>query len=154
MTDLRQPPLLLPQQAGIPLPTTTPVSEPFWAGCAAGELRYQRCARCAHAEFDPALACRACGSDRLEWQVGAGLGVVETHTVVHRPQTPEFRAPYAVVIVGFDEGFRMLTNLIGCTPGEVRTGLRVRVTFHDVGGGIHLPYVEPASQDERGTNHA
>jgi len=143
--------LLQPQRAGIPLPRPTPVSEPFWAGCAAGELRYQRCDGCGHAEFDPAWACRACGSIHLEWEVSAGLGVVETHTVVYRPQSPEFTAPYAVVIVGYDEGFRMLTNLIGCTPAEVRVGLRVRVIFHPVGGGVWLPYVEPAPGEERGT---
>ena len=142
--------LLQPQRTGIPLPTPTPVSAPFWAGCADGELRYQRCAACGEAAFDPAWACRACGSGRLEWQVGAGLGVVATHTVVHRPQSPAFTVPYAVVIVAFDEGYRMLTNLIGCRPDDVRTGLRVRVTFHDVGGGFRLPYVEPVTRDEGG----
>jgi hypothetical protein len=48
-----------------------------------------------------------------------------------------------VVIVLFDEGFTLLTNLIGCTVEDARTGLRVSITFHDVGGGISLPYVQP-----------
>jgi uncharacterized OB-fold protein len=129
------------QQPGIPLPDPTPVSQPFWDGCARRELRYQRCQACGHAEFDPALACRACGGG-LEWRVSAGRGEVYSHTVVWRPQTPAFTVPYAVVIVTFDEGFQLLTNLIGTTVDQVRTGLRVRVTFHDV-GGTTLPYVEP-----------
>jgi len=153
--------LLQAQTAGIPLPVPTPVSEPFWAGCAAGELRYQRCADCDHAEHDPAWACRRCGSRRLDWRVSAGRGVVETHTVVRRPQTPGFAVPYAVVIVGFDEGFRMLTNLVGCTASEVRTGLPVRVTFRPVDSGdggddgerTWLPYVEPRD-DENGEGNA
>ncbi|TVZ02164.1 hypothetical protein EAS64_25365 [Trebonia kvetii] len=135
--------LLKLQKPGIPLPEPTPVSRPFWEGCARRQLRYQRCQACGHAEFDPALACRACGDGGLEWQVSAGRGEVYSHTVVWRPQTPAFTVPYAVVIVTFDEGFQLLTNLVGTTVDQVRAGLRVQVMFHDVGGGITLPYVEP-----------
>jgi uncharacterized OB-fold protein len=135
--------LLKPQKTGIPLPDPTPVSRPFWDGCARRELRYQHCRACGHAEFDPALACRACGDGHLEWLVSAGRGEVYSHTVVWRPQTPAFTVPYAVVIVTFDEGFQLLTNLIGTTADQVRTGMRVQVMFHEVGGGVTLPYVEP-----------
>jgi uncharacterized OB-fold protein len=134
--------ILRPQRTGIPLPEPTPVSGPFWDGCAVKELRYQRCSQCGRAEFDPAWVCRACGSDRLVWQVSKGRGEIYSHTVVWRPQTPEFTVPYAVVIVAFDEGFMLLTNLIGCAVDKVRIGLRVRVIFHDV-GDIMLPYVTP-----------
>jgi len=135
---------LKPQRAGIPLPEPTPISRPFWDGCAKNELRYQRCDACGAALFDPVLLCRSCGAGTLSWQVSAGLGSVYSHTVVHRPQTPAFDVPYAVVLVAFDEGFHLLTNLVSADVTDVRTGLRVRVTFADVGGGVHLPYVEPA----------
>lgn len=134
--------VLQPQRAGIPLPEPTPVSQPFWDGCAAKKLCYQQCPQCGHAEFDPAWMCRACGSDGLVWKVSKGRGEIYSHTVVWRPQTPEFTVPYAVVIVAFDEGFALLTNLIGCPVDAVRIGLRVRVVFHDV-GRITLPYVAP-----------
>jgi uncharacterized OB-fold protein len=142
--------VLQPQLPGIPLPQPTPVSQPFWDGCAAGELRYQRCQVCGTADFDPVWMCRHCGDERLAWRVSAGRGEVYSHTVVWRPQTPEFTVPYVVVIVRFDEGFTLLTNLIGCTVEEVRTGLRVRVTFHDASGGITLPYVEPDPEGRHG----
>ncbi|MGO8769738.1 MAG: Zn-ribbon domain-containing OB-fold protein [Mycobacterium sp.] len=141
--------VLEPQRPGIPLPEPTPVSQPFWDGCAAKELRYQRCQSCGHAEFDPAWACRACGADGLVWQVSEGRGEVYSHTVVWRPQTSEFTVPYAVVIVAFDEGFTLLTNLIGCRVEDVRVGLRVRVAFHDM-GAITLPYVEPEPEGNHG----
>ncbi|MFE9328070.1 Zn-ribbon domain-containing OB-fold protein [Nocardia sp. NPDC052278] len=142
--------MLRPQHAGIPLPQPTPVSRPFWDGCAAGELRYQRCRTCGHAEFDPVWVCRHCGSDDMAWQVSDGRGEVYSHTVVWRPQTPEFTVPYAVVIVNFDEGFTLLTNLIGCTVEDVLTGMRVRGVFHQIGGGITLPYVEPDPEGNHG----
>ncbi|WP_344862129.1 Zn-ribbon domain-containing OB-fold protein [Planomonospora alba] len=127
------------------------MSEPFWNGCAAGQLRYQRCAACDEAAFDPVWACRRCGADRMQWQVSAGLGEIYSHTIVWRPQTPAFTTPYAVVIVTFDEGFRLLTNLVGGTVADVRAGLRVRVSFHQVGGGIAVPYVTPAEEDKEAT---
>jgi uncharacterized protein len=135
--------MLQPQRAGIPLPQPTPISQPFWDGCAVGELRYQRCAQCGAAEFDPTWVCRHCGEDALNWCVSGGRGEVYSHAVVWRPQTPEFDAPYAVVIVTYDEGFRMLTNLIGCPVDEVRIGLRVQTEFHAVGVDVTLPYVKP-----------
>jgi uncharacterized protein len=145
--------MLQPQQAGIPLPQPTPISAPFWDGCAAHELRYQRCSQCRHAEFDPTWVCRHCGADALVWQRSAGLGELYSHTVVWRPQTPEFSAPYAVVIVAYDEGFTMLTNLIGCQVADVRIGLRVQTEFHCVGGDVTLPYVTPDVSEPNTQGH-
>nr|WP_051042673.1 OB-fold domain-containing protein [Nocardia cerradoensis] len=142
--------MLQPQRGGIPRPDPTPVSRPFWDGCVVGELRYQRCRTCGHAEFDPAWICRVCGGDDLDWQLSCGTGEVYSYTVVRRPQTPEFDSPYVVVIVSFDEGFSMLTNVIGCDLGDVHVGMRVRVCFHDIGEGVHLPYVEPVVKGNHG----
>ncbi|MHA3021738.1 Zn-ribbon domain-containing OB-fold protein [Mycobacterium sp. BMJ-28] len=137
------------QTDGIPLPEPTVVSQPFWDGCVAHELRYQRCSLCGLAEFDPVWACRGCGGEELDWRLSGGRGEIYSHTVVWRPQTPAFSVPYAVVIVTFDEGFSMLTNLVGCLTEEVRIGLRVRVLFNDVAGAT-LPCVEPDAEDPSG----
>jgi uncharacterized OB-fold protein len=56
--------------------------------------------------------------------------------------TPDFTTPYAPVIVDLDEGYQMLSNLVGCTVGDVRVGLRVKVRFHRIGERT-LPYFEP-----------
>ena len=60
-----------------------------------------------------------------------------------RPQTPAFTVPYAPVIVAMDEGWHLLSNLVGCDDTEVAVALPVEVEFHPVGGGIQLPYVRP-----------
>ena len=134
--------LLLPQKAGIPLPHPTPVSQPFWEGCALGELRYQRCRQCGRALFNPTSVCRWCGSDSLAWELSRGRGSVYSWSVVWRPQSPAFRTPYAAVIVDLDEGYQMLSGLIGCEHDEAAVGLRVQVEFHPV-GEITLPYFRP-----------
>ena len=136
--------MLLPQSEGIPLPNPTPVSQPFWDGCARGELLYQRCGSCQRAVFNPAPACRWCSSRELSWQRSAGLGSLYSWSVVWRPQSPAFQVPYAAALVDLDEGYQLLSNVIGCTPDDLRAGLRLRVEFHPVGGGFSLPYFRPA----------
>jgi len=135
--------LLVPQSAGIPLPEPSTVSTPFWDGCRCHELRYQRCRRCSTALFDPASMCRTCGSSDLRWERSNGRGTVYSWSIVWRPQVPTFSVPYAVAIVRLDEGYHMVTNIIGCSADEVRTGMSVAVEFHDVGEGVHLPYFRP-----------
>jgi uncharacterized protein len=59
---------------------------------------------------------------------------------VHRPVTAEFQPPYAPAIVTLDEGYQMLTNIVGVTPEDLAIGMRVQVQFHSVGGDVTLPY--------------
>jgi hypothetical protein len=42
-----------------------------------------------------------------------------------------------------DEGYQMLSNVIGCEPDDIHDGMRVAVEFHPVGGDVHLPYFRP-----------
>jgi uncharacterized protein len=49
---------------------------------------------------------------------------------------------YVVVVVVMEEGWHMISNIIDCTVGEVRIGMRVRVKFVEY-EGIHLPFVVP-----------
>jgi uncharacterized OB-fold protein len=49
---------------------------------------------------------------------------------------------YAVALIDLDEGFRMVSNVIGTGEG-VHVGQRVRVTWEDQEGGLSLPLFEP-----------
>ncbi|HVM78267.1 MAG TPA: OB-fold domain-containing protein [Stellaceae bacterium] len=110
----------------------------FWAGCAAGELRFQRCAACGRAQFYPRPFCASCGGEPC-WEVSAGRGTVYSVTTVARAPTPEFAAlaPYAIALVDLDEGFRMMTH---AAPG-LAIGSRVRIGFHRLGERM-LPRAE------------
>jgi hypothetical protein len=139
MTDLA------PQRGDIPVPQPTPVSQPFWDGLARHALLFQRCARCGGCTHTPALVCAHCHApaSELAWEESNGRGTVYSWTVVWRPQTPAFTVPYAPVIVDLEEGWQMLSSLIGCPPEAVRVGLDVMVDYHAVAGGITLPYFRP-----------
>ncbi len=122
-----------------------PDAQPFWDGCAAGELRYQRCRACDAAIFYPRAICPACGALEPVWEVSAGEGTIHACSVVHRaPPAFADKAPYAVLLVDLDEGFRMMGGLDADDPETVSIGDRVRITFRDGPEGRPVPYFTPA----------
>jgi uncharacterized OB-fold protein len=136
-------PLLTPQAGSLPISPHGAQSAPFWEGAAAGELRYPRCSACGRADFPAAPHCRYCLEDALVWQVSAGQGTVYSYTVVWRPVTPDFTTPYAPAIVVLDEGYSMMTNLIGLDSDDLEIDMRVMVSFFLVANGLTLPYFQP-----------
>jgi uncharacterized OB-fold protein len=130
---------LRPQRGPVPH-ASSHLSLPFWQGCQLGELRYQCCEACGLANFPPTEHCRQCLSAELRWERSGGLGEIYSWTVVHRPVTAEFEPPYAPAIVTLDEGYQMLTNVVGVAPDDLAIGMRVRVQFHAVGPDVTLPY--------------
>jgi uncharacterized protein len=133
MTSLR------PQTGPLPH-ASSGVSVPFWQGCREGELRYQRCAACGLANFPPTEHCRQCLSADVSWQRSDGVGEVYSWTLVHRPVTAEFEPPYAPAIVALDEGYQMLTNIVGVAAEDLAIGMSVQAQFHEVGEDVTLPY--------------
>ena len=131
--------ILRPQRGPVPH-ASSQVSVPFWEGCRSGELRYQRCVACGLANFPPTEHCRQCLSAELRWTQSVGVGEIYSWTVVHRPVTAEFEPPYAPAIVTLDEGYQILTNIVGVASEDLAIGMRVRVEFHAVGPDLTLPY--------------
>ncbi|MBK4720852.1 Zn-ribbon domain-containing OB-fold protein [Azospirillum sp. YIM DDC1] len=131
--------------AAKPVPLVTADTRAFWDACAEGVLTYQRCAACGHVQFPPRPFCTECRAAGPVTERSAGLGAIHSFTIVHRAPTPAFKAdtPYALALVDFDEGFRLMVNLRGCPPEDARIGLRVRVLFEPLAGGGALPQVRP-----------
>ncbi|MEB4211236.1 Zn-ribbon domain-containing OB-fold protein [Mycobacterium sp. 94-17] len=137
---------LRPQTGPVPH-ASSDVSGNFWEGCRSHELRYQHCGACGSANFPPTEHCRQCLSDDLRWRRGSGRGEIYSWTVVYRPVTPEFVPPYAPAIVTLDEGYQMLTNVVGVAPEDLGVGMRVRVEFHATETDVTLPYFTGAEVD-------
>jgi len=49
------------------------------------------------------------------------------------------------VDVATDEGVRLLTNLVGCKPEEVKIGMPVEVTFEDATAEVSIPLFRPVT---------
>jgi hypothetical protein len=60
---------------------------------------------------------------------------------VHRAYWPAYESelPYNVCAIRLDEGPLLLNNLVGVAVGDVKEGMKVRVTFEDVTPEISLP---------------
>ncbi|GAA0820887.1 Zn-ribbon domain-containing OB-fold protein [Streptosporangium amethystogenes subsp. fukuiense] len=136
---------LAPQHGELPHAEPTELSAPFWNRCAEGTLTFQRCAACRSINFPPVEVCRECLDTDLGWEESSGRGTLYSWTVVHRPVTAAFTPPYAPAIVDLDEGYQMVTDLIGIAPEEITAGMPVEVDFHEVSPGLHLPYFRPRS---------
>lgn len=136
--------ILAPQPAGIPLPTPSLVSRPYWDAARDQKLVYQRCNTCLSVPPRPVAICGACGERGLSWERSAGRGSLYSWTVVWRPQHPSFRTPYAPAIMTLDEGWWLMTAVIGCGPEDLRESMPLEVVFHPAGGEIWLPYARPA----------
>ena len=116
------------------VPRPTPVTQPFWDGTKAGELRIQRCDDCGEHVFYPRSGCPYCASTALTWVTASGDATLDSFVISHHP-APGFQAPYVIAIVKLAEGPRMLTNLVGVGPDPERLplDLPLRVTFADRG---------------------
>jgi uncharacterized OB-fold protein len=144
VTPTTEPPLL---------PLVTPDTAFFWDGTAAGELRIQRCATCGALRHPPGPMCPACGEPATAgvaglaggegYTVAAGTGEVFSYVVHHHPPVPGKRLPMVVALVQLPEGVRMLGEMPGVRPDQVRIGLPVRVTFVPA-GEMSLPAWRPA----------
>jgi uncharacterized OB-fold protein len=135
--------LLLPQAGPLPVEPHGSLSASFWEGAAAGELRFVRCTECGQPDFPSAGHCRFCLSMAIEWEVSSGHGTLYSYTVVWRPVTPAFSTPYVPAIVDVDEGYSMMSNLIGIDSDDIEIDMRVVVQFETLAGGLTLPYFRP-----------
>ena len=116
-------------------PQVTPDTAFFWAGTAAGELRIQRCAGCGALRHPPGPMCPACGTPGDGgYLVAAGTGEVFSYVVHHHPPVPGKKLPLVVALVQLPEGVRMVGEMPGVAPDQVRIGLPVRAAFVRPGG--------------------
>jgi len=125
-------------------PPVTPTSQPFWDATRERSFLLQWCRECGQAIFFPREVCPRCLGSRLEWRPSAGTGAVYTFTVEYNPQNPNLTPPYTIALIDLDEGVRMMSNVVGCPPEEVRVGMRVKVTWETLSDGRNLPQFEPA----------
>ena len=129
-----------------PVPQPSPETQPFWDGCAAGELRLQRCQKCQAFYFPPRPFCPSCHSADVEWRKVSGRGTLHTYLINHRPARGfEEDAPYAIAVVQLEEGPRMMSNIVGVenTPENLTLDMALQVTF-EPRGDVMLPVFEPA----------
>ena len=126
------------------------LTQPFWEGCAQGELRMQRFTASGRYCWPPRPMDPASRTLEYEWVPVSGNGTVWSVTIPHPPLLPAYSevAPYNVVLVQLDEDpdLRMVGNVVesadaplnSIDPHSVEIGEPVRVVFAPI-GDMHLP---------------
>ena len=124
-----------------PLPTLDGLTREFYNWCRRGDLRFQRCNACQAWRHVPRPMCAACGSFEWTWQRSSGRGTVFSWTVAVRPMHPAFQndAPYAPVVIEMEEGVRLVSEMLDCSPDELTIGMPVELAFDHVTPEITLP---------------
>jgi len=117
----------------------------WWEGVAAGELRIQRCKDCGTLRHPPRPMCGKCQSIAWDWIVSKGAGTVHSFTVLHHPPVPGYEYPLPVALVDLDEGTRIVANVAGCAPGEIRIGMRVQARIEAADDEMKLPFFHPVA---------
>lgn len=132
-------------------PPATEVSGPFWQATRERRLVMQWCRPCELVVFYPREICPTCLGYDLEWRDSPGSGTVYAFSVHHRTGSAEMadRTPYVVALVDLDEGARMMSNIVGCSPDDVAVGMGVRVTWEQLPDGRNLPLFEPSTGSHR-----
>lgn len=102
---------------------------------------YQQCGDCGSVWYFWRSFCPNCGVVEPKSIKASGTGQVYARSLVHRAPTEELRsrAPYLIVMVDADEGFRLMAH----GDASLSIGDRVQARFIDFGGQV-IPYFEKA----------
>lgn len=123
-----------------PLPEPQKWSRAFWDGAKQGKLLLKRCKDCGHIDHPPYMYCTECMSFNHEWIEASGKGKIHTFTTTYLGAPPAFahEQPYTVAMIDLEEGVRMLSNIIGAKPEDIKIDLDVEAVFEDVTDEITL----------------
>jgi uncharacterized OB-fold protein len=69
-----------------------------------------------------------------QWTPSPGKGKIFSFGVYHRVYQKGFEAevPYVLAVVQLEEGPRLISNVVGCAPEQLRCDMSVEVFFEDV----------------------
>jgi uncharacterized OB-fold protein/acyl dehydratase len=110
----------------------------FWEGVKAHELRIQRRPD-GSLQHPPVPAVWQDKEQPVDYVVAGGTGTVYSFVVHHAPKVPGRTLPFVIALVELEEGVRMLGELRGVDPAEVKIGIPVRTTYIDFPAGESGP---------------
>jgi uncharacterized OB-fold protein len=125
-----------------------PDTQPFWEATRERRFIYQVCPDTGKPVFYPRRHSPYTGVLLTEWRESRGEGTIYSYSVVRSNRHPSFKdlGAYAVALVDLDEGFRMLTGIVGVDDpvNDLAIGQRVKLTWEDLEDGYAVPLFTPA----------
>lgn len=140
-----------PVAAKRPLPGISDDTRFFWDGARAGKLLIQRCKGCGELRHPPGPVCPSCHSFEWDTVESSGRGTVYSFVVMHYPEVAPFDHPNPIVLVELEEGTRLISQILGVKPGDVKIGQAVQVEFNSFNDGeLVLPQFRPVAAAAQG----
>jgi uncharacterized OB-fold protein len=131
-----------------PLPAPDALSQPFWDGAREHKLVILRCQACGLYLHPPRPVCRACLSMDVAPEEVSGRATLYTWTVVEQAFGAYYatQVPYVYATVELVEqaDLRLVTNIVDVPFDQLRAGMDLEVTFHDLSAELTLPRFRPA----------
>jgi uncharacterized OB-fold protein len=87
--------------------------------------------------------CPHCHSLDFTAQELSGRGTLYSYAILHHPQNPLFDYPVLAALIDLDEGVRLMSNLRGVDPPDIRIGMKVQVGYEATSGGHKVPVFDP-----------
>jgi uncharacterized OB-fold protein len=87
-----------------------------------------RCKSCGKYTFPKYYACPFCFSDELEDAPLSRRGILHSFTIVRR-SLPGYIVPYALGLVNFPEGVRVMAQIEVSNPEELKLDMEMEVTI-------------------------
>lgn len=126
-------------------PIVTPDAKSFWEAADREQFVGQKCGDCGIFTFPPRPMCPHCHSlNRLEVPL-SGRGTVHAWTVPRHPHPFGFKEAPVVAVIQLEEGTRMVSNVVGVAPEEMRMDMPVEVMFEDTMNKHKVPVFRPRS---------
>lgn len=116
----------------------------WWEAVDNGKLLIQRCKSCQTLRHPPRPMCGQCQS--IEWDsIESTLeGEVFSFTEMHYPKFPGYQYPLICAVISLSEGTRIVANVVGCEPEDVKIGMKLKGKVEQVDEKTMLPQFYPA----------
>jgi uncharacterized protein len=109
----------------------------FWDSAARNALEAPYCTACSQFFFFPRPFCPNCWSEAVTYRPVSGLGTIWSFTVVRFAHgglsSGSRQLPFALALVTLDEGIRLMADIVDCPLEDIRSGMRVRLTYKQAG---------------------
>jgi len=134
-----------------PMPEPDEVTQFFWDGIVAGELRIQRCQSCGKYIHYPKPICRFCQSTDLAGEAVSGRATLYSWTIAIQAFHPFWidRLPYTIGTVELVEqpGLMFASQIMGCAEEDLRAGLPLEVFFERLTSDLVVPFFRSVPTD-------
>ncbi|MBD3204686.1 transcriptional regulator [Candidatus Woesearchaeota archaeon] len=101
----------------------------------------KKCSSCNKLYFPPRDICVECGDHKLENFKFRGKGNIITYTIIRTPLSdpegelidrPAREIPYILAVIELEEGPRLTSEIVDCSPDEVKIGKKVESVFRKI----------------------